>query len=131
MFTPIGSPDAWSSEGVDTEGEDQSKISSRLIYCSPGPVLTKGGGAFAAWRAQSSLLLLPKEASDGGLDAFLLAGLVQGVLAAVGAAAVRRQAGREEDQAGGQYYSSTLYNECIFKQLPSTISTMYNGRCFH
>lgn len=49
--------------------------------------LTLAGGVLAR-NAGSSLLLLPKEASNGRLDTLLLGGFVEGVLAAVTTAGV-------------------------------------------
>lgn len=49
--------------------------------------------------AASALLLLPKQASDGRLDALLLGCLVEGVLAAVAAAGVAALAVLQAGQA--------------------------------
>lgn len=52
--------------------------------------------------AGSSLLLLAKEASNGGLDALLLGRLVERVLAAVAAAGVAALAVLQAGQTGGE-----------------------------
>ena len=52
---------------------------------------TQGGGALSAWLPHPPLLLLAEQPADGRLDALLLAGLVERILTAVGAAAVRRE----------------------------------------
>ena len=46
--------------------------------------------------AHPPLLLLSKKATDGRLDAFLLTGLVERILAAVGAATICRETGGDE-----------------------------------
>lgn len=68
-----------------------------------GQAFTQRRGTLPPRRAHPSLLLLAEKPADGGLDALLLGGLVERILAAVGAAAaaaaVPRQAGRDEGKA--------------------------------
>lgn len=68
-------------------------------------LVTERSGPLPPGLAHPSFLLLPEKSPDGGLDAFLLTGLVERILAAVGAAAICREtwAGRDEEgnQRGG------------------------------
>lgn len=68
-----------------------------LCPLSSCPWLTQRSG-LAAWLSHASLLLLSKQATDGRLDAFLFAGLVEGILTAVRAAAVRRETAGTRDK---------------------------------
>lgn len=58
-------------------------------------------GGVLARNAGSALLLLPKEASNGRLDALLLGCFVEGVLAAVAAAGVATLTVLQTSQAAG------------------------------
>lgn len=55
-------------------------------------------GGILPGNAGSALLLLPKQASNGGLDALLLGRFVEGVLAAIAAAGVAALAVQQTPQ---------------------------------
>lgn len=71
-----------------------------VVELTPTVYLTLAGGVLAG-NAGSTLLLLSKEASDGGLDALLLGCFVEGVLAAVTTAGVTTLAVLQANQTGG------------------------------
>lgn len=90
--------------------------------------LTWTGGVFPR-NAASALLFLPKEASDGRLDALFLGCLVEGVLAAVAAAGVAAlavlQAGQPVRQRGESRVRRTAvhnYNPWVDEERPPTLA---------
>lgn len=75
------------NESPDSVDYSQSYLSLFLL------LFTKRSRSIPPRLAHPPFLLLSKKPTDGRLDAFLLTGLVEGVLAAVGAAAICRETG--------------------------------------
>lgn len=64
-------------------------------------LFTKRSRSVPSRLAHPSFLLLSKKPTDGRLDAFLLTGLVERILAAVGAAAICGETGRDKGNHKG------------------------------